>query len=202
MPLPREKLGERLKKLPKRSLAAALVLVKLLYFRPLYLLLAIITSIIFYEIVYWFLNIGLVQFLFTSSALSLQHKINIIISSYTAIFAMPFSPLLLLTFIVSVLQGASIAGLVFMIHRERVLNNDVTKSLGGAGIAGVLSVLGLGCTACGTSLVTPLLAIFISSSTTALAEQIGIYSAIFAFIAALTTVYLVGRKLTRFSHAI
>ena len=199
MPLPRESIGKRLKKLPKRSLVAALALLKLLYFRPLYLLLALVISVIFYEIVYWFLNIGLIQFLFTSSVLSLEHKINIVISSYTAIFAAPFSPLLLLTFVVSLLQGASVAGLVFIIRRERALNKDVTKSLGSAGIAGMLSVLGLGCTACGTSLVTPLLAVFISSSTTALAEQIGIYSAVFAFIAALITAYLVGRKLTRFT---
>lgn len=76
------------------------------------------------------------------------------------------------------------------------MQRSILKDLGGTGIAGVLSVLGLGCAACGTSLVTPILTFLFATSSVAVAEEVGLYSAVLALVASLVTVYLAGLKLS------
>lgn len=182
--------------LPKRTTQAYGAIVKLLYFRPFYLLLAAMVSVIFYEIVFWFLNLGLFQYLLTTSFLTFDDKLQIIIGSYAGIFTLPLAPLSLTLFIVSVLQGAAVAAIVYTIKKERAMNRGAIKELSGTGVAGVLSVFGLGCVPCGTSLVTPILTFFFASSTVAVAEKVGLYAAIFALIISLITAYLAGYKLS------
>ena len=96
----------------------------------------------------------------------------------------------------SVLQGAAVAALVYSIRKERAMNRSIAKEFGGTGFAGVLSVLGLGCVPCGTSLVTPILTFFFASSSVAIAEEVGYYSAVLALIVSLITAYLAGYKLS------
>lgn len=185
-----------LKYVPQRAAISAKATAKLLYFKPQYLFLAAIMSVVFYEIIYWFLNLGLFRYLLTTEFLPLLAKVQLIISSYTSIFEQPYSPMAITLFVVSVLQGAAIAGIVYSIRRERSINKSAIKDLGGTGAAGVLSVLGLGCAACGTSLIAPILALFFAASSAALAEQIGFYSAVLALIVSVITIYISGYKLS------
>lgn len=171
-------------------------LAKLLYFNPAYLLLALTTSVLFYEFIFWFLNLGLLQYLLTTPFLSIGDKLQMLIGSYSGVFTSPLSPLAITLFAVSIFQGVAIAALFYSIRKERAMQRGFLKSFGGTGIAGVLSVLGLGCAACGTSLVTPILTFFFATSSVALAEEVGFYSAILALVVSVITVYLSGLKLS------
>lgn len=186
-----------LQQLPQRIGMAAKAIVQLLYFKPQYLALAAIVSVVFYEVIFWFLNLGLMQHLLTSSSLTLSDKWHIIASSYGAVFMQPYSPLALMLFAVSVLQGVVVAALVYTIRCERQFSHDFIKDLGGTGLAGALAVVGLGCAACGTSLVTPILAFFFTTSSAALADEVGLYAAGLSLIVAIVTVYLAGHKLSQ-----
>ena len=171
-------------------------LVKLLYFRPAYLFLAAGVSVIFYELIFWFLNIGLLQYLLTSEFVPIGSKINVLIGSYGGIFTNPVSPLAVTLFAVSIFQGIAVSALVYSIRKERSMRKGIMKDFGGTGAAGLLSVVGLGCAACGTSLVTPILTFFFATSSVAAAEEVGFYAAALALFVSVITVYLAGLKLS------
>lgn len=185
-----------LKSLHTRIWLSFAALVKLLYFKPAYLFLAAGISIVFYEFIFWFLNLGLLQYLLSSPYLTVGDKLQMLIGSYSGIFMLPLSPLALTLFAVSLFQGVAVAALVYSIRKERAMRRGFLKDFGGTGIAGVLSVLGLGCAACGTSLVTPILTFLFATSSVAVAEEVGLYSAILALVVSIITVYLSGLRLT------
>lgn len=185
-----------LKTLHRRIGVSVAALIKLLYFKPLYFLLAFAVSVVFYEIVFWFLNIGLFQYLLTTPFLTFSDKVSMIIGSYSGIFTLPLVSISFILFVVSVLQGATVAALVCSIRKERAMNRSIMAEFGGTGVAGVLSVLGMGCVPCGTSLVTPILTFFFATSSVAVAERVGFYSAVFALVISLITAYLAGYKLS------
>ncbi len=184
-----------IKSLPKRIWLSFGALIKLLYFKPAYFFLAASVSVIFYEFIFWFLNLGLLQYLLTSPFLTLGDKLQMLIGSYSGIFTIPLSALALTLFIVSLFQGIAVAALVYTIRKERSMQRSILKDFGGTGIAGALSVFGLGCAACGTSLVTPILTFFFATSSVAVAEEVGLYSAVLALVVSAITVYLTGLKL-------
>lgn len=184
-----------LKRLPRRIGVSCKVLLKLLYFRPAYLCLALVASFLFYEVVFWFLNAGLLHFLLTTEFLSLSDKVAIVASSYTGIFSLPLAPVTFTLFIVSLLQGVAVAALAYAIRHERGAQKGLAGQFGGTGVAGALSVLGLGCIPCGTSLITPIITFFFATSSAAVADKIGFYAAIAALIISVVTVYLAGIKL-------
>lgn len=182
--------------LPKRIVRSSWALLRLFYFKPLYTLLAATVSVVFYELIFWFLNLGLAHYLLTTPFLTFMDKLELIIGGYSGIFTQPFSELAITLFAVSVLQGMAVASLVYSIRAERSMKINILKDLSGTGVAGIFSLLGLGCAACGTSLVTPLLTFFFASSSAALSEVVGFYSALVALAVALITVHLAGLKLS------
>lgn len=185
-----------LKYLPARIAASLKAIAQLHYRHPSYLLVSFAVSVVFYEIIFWFLNLGLFQYLLTTPYITLLDKLGIVIGSYSGIFTQPYSALAITLFIVSLIQGMAVSSIIFSVRKERQARGDLVKGLGGTGIAGILSVLGLGCAACGTSLVTPILTFFFASSSIALAEKVGLISAILALVIAVITLYLAGLKLS------
>lgn len=185
-----------IKSLPSRILLSIKALVKLLYFKPSYLLLAFGFSVVFYQLIFWMLNIGLFQYLMLSPTVGLAEKFMVVVGSYGGVFGTPTSWLAIILFVVSILQGVAVAALVYSIKRERAMNKSIVKDLGGTGVAGVLAIMGLGCAACGTSLITPILTFFFATSSVAVAEKVGLYSALLALIVSAITVYLAGYKLS------
>lgn len=182
--------------LPRRVGQSAAALGRLLYQHPVYILIAALGSVVFYELIFWFLNLGLLQYVVTSTDLSLGAKLDIFVGSYTGIISPPFVPLSVLLFTVSALQGLTLAGLIYTIRAARRANKGIVQGVGATGVAGLLSVFGLGCAACGTSLVTPILTFFFASSSTALAETVGVYAATLALVAAVVAAYLTGYRLS------
>lgn len=185
-----------IRSLPLRMKLSAISLVKLLYFKPAYLLMAVGVSVVFYEFIFWFLNLGLLQYLLASPYLSIQDKFGMLTGSYSGIFTLPFSPLALMLFLVSIFQGISVSALVYTMRQERLTRRTFLKDFSGTGFAGVLSVLGLGCAACGTSLVTPIVTFLFATSSVAVAEAVGLYAAMLALIVSIVTVYLTGLKVS------
>lgn len=186
--------------LPLRSLHLRIglsfsTLAKFLYSKPPYLFLAFGVSILFYEFIFWFLNLGLLQYLLTTPYLSIGDKMSVLMGSYSGIFTVPLSVLSLTLFAVSIFQGIAVSALVYSIRQDRSMRRGMLKDFGATGFAGALSVLGLGCAACGTSLVTPILTFFFATSSVAAAEKVGLYSAVLAFVVSIFTLYLTGLKL-------
>lgn len=73
--------------------------------------------------------------------------------------------------LVSVLQGISLALIIFTAQRNK-RNQQTTQQLGLSGIASVAAAIGLGCVPCGTSLILPIVAVFFSGAAAASAATV------------------------------
>lgn len=81
------------------------------------------------------------------------------------------SPTGALLVLVSVLQGISLALIIFTArHNKR--NQQTTQQLGLSGVASVAAAIGLGCVPCGTSLILPIVAVFFSGAAAASAATV------------------------------
>lgn len=176
----------------RRSSKATLVF---LYDNPLYALIGLAISVVFFEIIFWSLNLSLAWFLFTSPQLDLIDKLELIVGTYANIFRLPLAPLTTLIFIVSLVQGAIIAAIAYLMRLNVQANKSTSKLFGNVGAAGALSVLGLGCVPCGASLLAPLLAIIVGTSAPALVEDVGEIAAVLALVVSLYALFIVGERL-------
>lgn len=93
----------------------------------------------------------------------------------------------------AIVQGLSLAALVYAIRHQPKTDG---KMLGGSAFVGLLAVIGLGCPACGTSLITPIVAIFLSSSAVAVSEQIATIALPLATAVGLYGLYVIGLRLS------
>ena len=175
---------------------SAAAIARFLVRKPVYLVLALAIAIVFYELIFWSLNLGLAGYLLTAPFLGISERLAIFTSSFTSLFTQPTSTLGMLLLLVSLLQGISLSMLIYTIRYERQQARSFMGAFGGAGLAGILSVLGLGCAACGTSLVTPLLTFLFATSSIAAAEKVGEVAALLALVVAIITLYLSGHKLS------
>lgn len=73
--------------------------------------------------------------------------------------------------LVSVLQGISLALIIFTARRNK-RNQQTTQQLGLSGVASVAAAIGLGCVPCGTSLILPIVAVFFSGAAAASAATV------------------------------
>lgn len=73
--------------------------------------------------------------------------------------------------LVSILQGISLALIIFTARRNK-RNQQTTQQLGLSGIASVAAAIGLGCVPCGTSLILPIVAVFFSGAAAASAATV------------------------------
>lgn len=185
-----------LRQLPHRIGVSAVAIKRFLTHKPAYLIFAIVIATLFYELIFWSLNLGLAGYLLTTPFLGPSERFAIFASSFTSLFTQPTSSLGTLLLLVSLLQGISLSMLIYTIRYERQQARSFMGAFGGAGLAGILSVFGLGCTACGTSLVTPLLTFLFATSSIAAAERVGEMAALLALIVAVITLYLSGLKLS------
>lgn len=185
-------------KLLKHQLAnlvlSTLAIFKLFAQRPGYLVLAIISGFIFYQIIFWFLNIGLAQYLFTNPYLTIADKLDLIWGSFAGLFRPPVSVTGLMLLTVSLLQGIAIAGLTYTIRSNLQDKLQQRGAIGSLGVAGFLSVIGLGCAACGTSLIMPIISLFTATTSASLADEIGFYSIMFALLLTLVSLVVIGKR--------
>lgn len=160
--------------------------------RPIYLAMAALSSIIFFEFIYWFNNIQLFQYIITSG-LSPAAKIEFIANTYTNMWYSFTSILASSLLVISFIQGIIVSCLIFILRRQRQ-TTELAGTVGKSGLAGSLAVLSLGCATCGTSLIAPILGLFVSNVSAALVDTIGVAASLAGLLLSLYALYLIGLR--------
>lgn len=156
-----------------------------------YSLLAFATAVLFFELIYWMFNLSVIITILGSNSVSVVEKINVLMSPIGSIVTSSGSFVALLMIILSLLQGINIAVLVFTIRHQKKVDPSL---LGGSTFVGLLALIGLGCPACGTSLITPVVAIFVSTSAIVISEKIMLAVLPIAIIVGLYGIYVLGLR--------
>ena len=106
-------------------------------------------------------------------------------------FTTPNGALLL---IVSILQGLSLAVVIFTARRNKRNEQDVARQLSVSGITSIAAAIGLGCVPCGTSLILPIVTLFFSGAAAATAANVaGTIVLILALVLSLASLYKSGQ---------
>jgi hypothetical protein len=156
-----------------------------------YLALSIVIAVIFFEIIYWLFNLNILWIVLSSDSLNIGDKLSFLISPFQSIGNSSGYFSLGLMILLSLTQGISLSVLTFTMRHQQKVDS---KLLGESSIIGLLAVIGLGCPACGTSLITPVVAIFVSSSAVAISEQITAFALPIALIVGVYGLYVLGMK--------
>ena len=139
---------------------------------PKYFLITIVVTIAFAVIIYFAINANFYGPLMMSR-LPVLDKIALLGSMIIDIFKQSFtSPNGTLLMVVSILQGVSIAAVIFTAKNNRDNEKTVSRQVGLSGIASIAATIGLGCVPCGTSLILPIVTLFFSGAAAATAANI------------------------------
>lgn len=149
--------------------------------KPLYLLTAVLLSILMAGIIIWSLNYELVGYIIFDAPLNFIEKIEFFSYGYQNLFNTLDSLLSSGILLFSFLFGINASMLIYTI-KNHGFNNIPKKSSSGAFI---LAILGGGCIACGTSLLAPIL-ISLGAVSTPLLRDLG---AIFNWLGCLVLIY-------------
>lgn len=154
-----------------------------------YILLAVIAALLFFELIYWLFNASTLWIIMSSPNVSIIEKIQVLLSPFESIGQASGTTLLTMMIGLAILQGISIAALTYVIRRQKKIDD---RLIGGSSFITLLAVIGLGCPACGTSLITPIVALFVSGSAVAVSEQIAAVVTPIALLIAAYGVYKLG----------
>lgn len=139
---------------------------------PKYFLITIVATVAFAVIIYFAINANFYGPLMISR-LPILDKITLLGSMIIDIFKQSFTSLNgALLVIVSILQGVSIAAVIFTAKNNRDNEKTVSRQVGLSGIASIAATIGLGCVPCGTSLILPIVTLFFSGAAAATAANI------------------------------
>ncbi len=129
--------------------------------KPLYVFIAVFGVLLASSIILWSLNLELVGYILFEAPIGFADKINFFAGTYRDIFITYNSLHALGITVFSLLFGINIMLLLFVIINKRFSSVPKKSGFGGT----ILAVIAGGCVACGTSLLSPLLATFGASST-------------------------------------
>ena len=139
---------------------------------PKYFLITIVAIVAFAVIIYFAINANFYGPLIMSR-LPILDKIALLGSMIIDIIKQSFTSLNgALLMIVSILQGISIAAVIFTAKNNRDNEKTVSRQVGLSGIASIAATIGLGCVPCGTSLILPIVTLFFSGAAAATAANI------------------------------
>jgi len=125
-----------------------------------YIVLAISIATIVFTFAVWLPNFQLIGLVISSSTASVIEKINFLLSLYGSIGTNFTVISAWYTIMIAVLFGIQIALLTYYIRKVRGGMQGITKA-GAVSVTGLISgVFGIGCAACGTFILTSLLALF------------------------------------------
>lgn len=156
-----------------------------------YSLLALVVALLFFELMYWLFNLNVLGIILGSGNVSLGEKLAVLMSPFHSVAQASGTYLFVLMLLVSFVQGVAIAALTYIFRHQKKVDPNL---VGGSSLVSLLAVLGLGCPACGTSLLTPIVAIFVSGSAVAVSEKIMQVLLPFALLVGLYGLYVVGLK--------
>ena len=156
----------------QESVKSALLGVGRMLGLPKYFLITIVATVAFAVIIYFAINANFYGPLMMSR-LPIIDKIALLGSMIIDIFKQGFTSLNgALLMIVSILQGISIAAVIFTAKNNRDNEKTVSRQVGLSGIASIAATIGLGCVPCGTSLILPIVTLFFSGAAAAAAANI------------------------------
>ena len=176
------------------SIKSALLGVGRMLGLPKYFLITIVATVAFAVIIYFAINANFYGPLMMSR-LPIIDKITLLGSMIIDIFKQSFtSPNGALLMIVSILQGVSIAAVIFTSKNNRDNEKTVSRQVGLSGIASIAATIGLGCVPCGTSLILPIVTLFFSGAAAATAANIAsIIVLLLALLLSLFSIYKSGQ---------
>lgn len=156
----------------QESIKSALLGVGRILGLPKYFLITIVATVAFAVIIYFAINANFYGPLMMSR-LPILDKIALLGSMIIDIFKQSFTSLNgALLMVVSILQGVSIAAVIFTAKNNRDNEKAVSRQVGLSGIASIAATIGLGCVPCGTSLILPIVTLFFSGAAAATAANI------------------------------
>jgi len=155
-----------------------------------YIVLSVLIAVLFFEFLYWFLNYKLFWFLLTSGSLDVIEKFNLIFGSSLNYFSGKSVIQSLAVVLLSVLQGVVIAQIIFILRNQKTIDG---KAFSGSLIASAVALFSVGCVSCGTSIVTPILSIFVSGVSAGLSESIHQASIYIGLIFAFYALFAIGQ---------
>ena len=156
----------------QESIKSALLGVGRVLGLPKYFLITIVATVAFAVIIYFAINANFYGPLMMSR-LPILDKIALLGSMIIDMFKQSFtSPNGALLMVVSILQGVSIAAVIFTAKNNRDNEKTISRQVGLSGIASIAATIGLGCVPCGTSLILPIVTLFFSGAAAATAANI------------------------------
>ena len=160
---------------------------------PKYFLITIVATVAFAVIIYFAINANFYGPLMMSR-LPILDKIALLGSMIIDVFKQSFtSPNGALLMIVSILQGVSIAAVIFTAKNNRDNEKTVSRQVGLSGIASIAATIGLGCVPCGTSLILPIVTLFFSGAAATAANIASIIVLLLALLLSLFSLYKSGQ---------
>lgn len=160
-----------------------------------YSVLALFLAFLFFELIYWLFNLGLIVDLLFASGLSIGDKISLLMSPFTSISEVNGYFLFFMMMVLSLIQGIALSALVYLIKNQPKVD---PRLLGGSTFVSFIAIIGLGCPACGTSLVTPIVAVFFAGSAVAVSEKIVEIALPVAITIGIIGLYVIGLRLASF----
>ncbi len=160
---------------------------------PKYFLITIVATVAFAVIIYFAINANFYGPLMMSR-LPVLDKIALLGSMIIDIFKQSFTSLNgALLMVVSILQGISIAAVIFTAKNNRDNEKTVSRQVGLSGIASIAATIGLGCVPCGTSLILPIVTLFFSGAAATAANIASIIVLLLALLLSLFSLYKSGQ---------
>lgn len=161
---------------------------------PAYSTIAGILAVAAFLFSVWLPNFGLIGEVVQSSSISLGAKINFLASLIGGIktnFSILSAGYIVL---ISGLFGVNVAMIIYYLRQKRTLVSKQELAVGAGGIAS--GVLGIGCAACGSFLLSGALSLGIASSAVAILPLKGGEFRIVSMALLSASLYLIGRKIT------
>jgi hypothetical protein len=88
------------------------------------------------------------------------------------------------------LQGIVIGQIIYILRNQKKLDE---KAFGGSAIASAIALFSVGCPSCGTSIITPILSIFVSGASAGLSNTIHQTSVYVGLLFAIYALYTIGQ---------
>ena len=158
-----------------------------------YAVTAVLVSLLFFELVYWMFNAGTFWTLMTSPRLSLGDKFGQLTGPFSYVQTQNGPVIFTLMLLLAFVQGLSLTALAYAVRHQPKTDG---KLMGESAFVSALALFGLGCPACGTSLITPIVSLFISSSATSVSLAIRNILLPLAILIGLYGLYVLGLRIS------
>lgn len=161
--------------------------------RPTYTLLALVISAIIFAFAVWFPNLSLIVKIMDHPGITFSQKLSLpasllgsIVTNFTLLSAA-------YTILIAILFGINIAMIIYFLRRRI---DDVRQAGLGTGLVGITSgILGMGCAACGSFLLTSILSLFGASWVLSYLPLAGEEFGILGVILLTTSIYLTAKQI-------